>query len=64
MGTGVMTDTPVILEVRSGVAIVTMNRPERRNAISREMLDGLGGAVRRAVADDTVHAIIVTGAGD
>lgn len=57
-----MTHT-VRYEVSAGVATVAMNRPERRNAFSREMLAGLIAALERAEADDTVRAIVVTGTG-
>jgi 2-(1,2-epoxy-1,2-dihydrophenyl)acetyl-CoA isomerase len=55
---------PDILEtIRDGVAIVTMNRPEARNALSQEMLAGLNEALPRLHADPAVGAIILTGAG-
>lgn len=49
--------------IEDGVATLTMNRPERRNAMSQEMLDGLSEALLRLWEDDTVGAIILTGAG-
>ena len=53
-----------LLETRSdGVAVLTMNRPEARNALSTAMLDGLLEALPRLAADPSIGAIIVTGAG-
>lgn len=45
------------------VAVITLNRPERLNAISFEMLEGLRDALADADRDDAVRAIILTGAG-
>ena len=54
-------------EIRYGVegpmALVTINRPEKHNAISLETLRELQEAVAEAAADDTVKVITVTGAG-
>jgi enoyl-CoA hydratase/carnithine racemase len=45
------------------VAVITLNRPERRNAISIAMLEALHDALLDADRDDAVRAIILTGAG-
>ncbi|MCW5746278.1 MAG: crotonase/enoyl-CoA hydratase family protein [Alphaproteobacteria bacterium] len=45
------------------VATITLNRPERLNAISRAMPDEIRAAVERANADDLVHVIVLQGAG-
>src|SRR5690606_15657068 len=39
------------------------NRPERRNALSTEMVHALGDALRRWATDDGVGAVVITGAG-
>src|SRR5262245_2268937 len=57
-----MTDS-VRYVVADDVATITMNRPERRNAFSVEMGDGLLDAFERAEADQDVRAIVLTGAG-
>jgi enoyl-CoA hydratase len=57
------TDSPVLYEVREGVAYVTMNRPQYNNAQNSQMTYALDGAFRRAVDDDTVRAIVLRGAG-
>ncbi|WP_377267517.1 enoyl-CoA hydratase/isomerase family protein [Peterkaempfera sp. SMS 1(5)a] len=55
--------TTVRYEMADGVATVAMNRPERRNAFSREMIGAVIEALQRAEADDQVRAVVVTGTG-
>ncbi len=54
---------PVLSEFREGVATITLNRPAAANALSRELVGGLGQALSRARADDGVRAVVLTGAG-
>lgn len=49
--------------VDDGVAVLTMNRPERRNALSGEMLGALGRALERVEKDREIRCVVVTGAG-
>ena len=59
-----MTATPTVLfEVRNGVAFLTLNRPEKRNALNDELVADLKTAMRGADNDDTVHCIVLRGAG-
>jgi enoyl-CoA hydratase/carnithine racemase len=53
----------ILLEISEGVALVTLNRPERLNAYTPIMGRELHEAFGRCDADDAVRAIIVTGAG-
>jgi len=53
----------VLYDVEDGVCTLTLNRPERLNAVSTEMLDTLIAALDRADGDDAVRVVIVTGAG-
>jgi enoyl-CoA hydratase len=53
----------VLTEVIDGVLIVTINRPDARNAINTETAIGIGDAMDRLDDDGTVVAGIVTGAG-
>ena len=53
----------VLFDVRDRVALITVNDPDRRNAVTGEISDGLRAAVARAEADTDVHSVIVTGAG-
>jgi enoyl-CoA hydratase/carnithine racemase len=50
-------------EVRDRVATVTIDRPEKRNAMTFAILAEFEDAIREAGADDTVGAVVVTGAG-
>ncbi len=56
--------SPVILERRGPVGLLTLNREDRRNALSRETLHAFGRLGRELVADPSVRVIVVTGAGD
>lgn len=49
-------------EVTDGVALITLDRPEVRNAFSGEMGRALDDAYRRCDADDSVRAVVLTGA--
>lgn len=53
----------VLFETRDGVAYVTMNRPEKRNALNEVIVAGLKAAMRRANADDSIRCIVLGGAG-
>jgi enoyl-CoA hydratase/carnithine racemase len=55
--------SPLTVEVADGVAVLTLNRPERRNAYTAEMGERLSAAFRGCDADDAVRAIVLTGAG-
>ena len=60
----VMSQAPVSLSQRGGAAIITIDRPDRMNALSRDTLLLLGAHARAAIADANVRAIVLTGAGD
>ena len=53
----------VLLEVDKGVALITVNDPDRRNAVTDEISAGLRFAVEDAQNDPHVNAVVVTGAG-
>lgn len=53
----------VLFETRDGVVYVTMNRPEKRNALNEEIVTGLKAALRRANADEATRCIVLRGAG-
>ncbi len=55
---------PVVLTERdAGVLSLTLNRPEVLNGLTDEVLDAVAQACREAAADDTVRAVVITGAG-
>lgn len=53
----------VLFEKRDRVALITVNDPDRRNAVTGSISERLREAVTRAEADTAVHTVIVTGAG-
>jgi enoyl-CoA hydratase/carnithine racemase len=53
----------VLYDVTDGVATITLNRPDRLNALNTEMQQALLDAFDRTDADDGVRAVVVTGAG-
>lgn len=53
----------ILYEVEDHILTITLHRPEKLNAFTRQMLTELMDAFDQADADDTVRAIIVTGAG-
>ncbi|MFF4077773.1 enoyl-CoA hydratase/isomerase family protein [Streptomyces sp. NPDC001777] len=59
-----MSGPPVLAEHHGGgIVLVTLNRPHRRNALTDEMLEALEELCRRTARDDSVRAVVVTGAG-
>jgi len=58
-----MTSSPVIYQADGRIARITLNRPEKLNAINDEMPPLLEDAVNRANEDDTIHVIVLSGAG-
>ena len=50
-------------EIDGGVGLITLNRPEKHNAVTSEMLRSLLNAITDAAADDDVRAVLITGAG-
>ncbi len=58
-----MPDPPVSLTTRGAAAVITIDRPDRMNALSRVTLVELGRLARQAIADASIRAIILTGAG-
>lgn len=57
-----MTDS-ILYTVAEGVAQITLNRPDKYNALNTDMLRGLKTAFKQAAKDDTVRAVLLTGAG-
>ncbi|MFI4928927.1 MAG: enoyl-CoA hydratase [Burkholderiales bacterium] len=59
-----MTEPVVLREVGGdGVAVITLNRPQAMNALSRQLLDELARAIDELAADSGVRVLILTGAG-
>ncbi|MHA6796253.1 enoyl-CoA hydratase/isomerase family protein [Pseudonocardia bannensis] len=58
------TDNAVTYEVTNGVAWLTIDRPEARNALSKAVREGLWDGVRRFNDDESAKVLVLTGAGD
>jgi 2-(1,2-epoxy-1,2-dihydrophenyl)acetyl-CoA isomerase len=50
-------------EIDGGVALITMNRPDRRNAFSQAMLSAMAAVLAQVETDDAVGCVVLTGAG-
>lgn len=59
-----MTTEEVLFEIRDRVAYVTLNRPQRRNALSYAVMDRLVELFSRCDADPEIWAVVLTGVGD
>ena len=53
----------VLFEVNEGVALITLNRPDRYNAVNQDLVDGISESLDKAKNDDSIRAIVMTGAG-
>lgn len=53
----------VLLEIRDGVAVITLNRPEARNALDFALREELAEAIMRVRDDAEIRAVVLTGAG-
>jgi len=54
---------PVLTERRGNVLLITLNRPEVRNAVNAALAEGVGNALEELDADDTLSVGVLTGAG-
>src|SRR5215469_1818568 len=58
-----MTYEHILVETEDGVGIVTLNRPDKLNAMNRKLSSELRDAVKELDADDAIGCIVITGAG-
>ena len=56
-------DRPILFEVSERVATITLNRPDKLNAFTIEMIDLWADRLEESIGRDDVHVIVVTGAG-
>jgi methylglutaconyl-CoA hydratase len=56
-------DKSVIYAVEGTVALLTLNRPEKRNALNDALINSLKGSLREADGNDAVRVVVITGAG-
>jgi len=59
-----MSSGPVLVQKQDKIATLTLNRPEVMNAMSKDMIVGLGNAVKDLAADASVNVVVLKGAGD
>jgi len=57
-------DSALVTDRVDSVLVLTLNRPEARNALSPALINGLSDALKAAKDDDGVRAVIITGAGE
>lgn len=58
-----MSETLALYEVRSPAAVITLNRPDKRNALSRGLISALTDAFQRARDDAAARSVLLTGSG-
>ncbi|MDT5156398.1 MAG: hypothetical protein QOH51_755 [Acidobacteriota bacterium] len=58
-----MNNSSVLYAVEGALALVTLNRPEKRNALNDELVSGLKSALREADAREDIRAVLIMGAG-
>ncbi|HET6447769.1 MAG TPA: crotonase/enoyl-CoA hydratase family protein [Conexibacter sp.] len=58
-----MSELAVLTEARDGVLLVTLNRPDQRNAVNRAVAEGIAAALDQLDGDDTLRVGVLTGAG-
>jgi len=58
-----MTYEHILLEREDGVGIITLNRPEKLNAMNRKLSSELQDAIKELDADDAIGCIVITGTG-
>jgi len=56
-------DQELLTQIDDGLAILTFNRPERLNALTRTMIQDLGGILARFAEDPAIGCVVITGAG-
>jgi len=56
-------ESPVLTSVRDGVAWITLNRPDRLNALNRSLMITLLAELGALMADPDVRVLVITGAG-
>ena len=57
-------EQPVLYSVEGAVARITLNRPEKRNALNAEVIAGLKDKLRDASNDERVRVVVISGAGN
>jgi methylglutaconyl-CoA hydratase len=58
-----MTDNVVLYSIEGSVARITLNRPDKRNALNDALIAGIKQGLKSAAADKNVRAVVISGAG-
>jgi methylglutaconyl-CoA hydratase len=58
-----MPDNPVLYSVDSAVARITLNRPDKRNALNDAIIAGIKEGLQKAAGDERIRVIVISGAG-
>ena len=58
-----MSEAAVLTEISDGVMTITINRPNAKNAVYKDVAEGIAAALDALDADDNTHVVILTGAG-
>ena len=53
----------VLFKVKKGVATITLNRPDRYNAVNQDLVNGISDSLKKCQSDESIRAIVITGAG-
>jgi len=57
------TDETVLYAIQGAVARITLNRPEKRNALNDAVIAGIKEGLKKAASDESVRAVVISGAG-
>jgi len=58
-----MINDTILLEINDGVAVITLNRPDKLNALNADLLDALEQSLRHVQADPSTRVVVITGSG-
>ena len=58
-----MSDDPVLYEESGPIAVITLNRPENRNSMTRDVLNGIVERVQQVRTNPDLRCLIITGKG-
>ncbi len=53
----------VLYNVKDGVATITLNRPDRYNAVNQDLINGISDSLNKASNDESVRSVVLTGSG-
>ena len=56
-------ENPVLFNVKNGVATITLNRPDRYNAVNQELVDGISSSLIKCETEESIRSVVITGAG-